>query len=239
MINFAALRIAQSVSRAVTSPLLITAEGQALVADDALGNGVALAGGGATEKFVGISISQQRSLSVMSHVEEITVAADGTFSTSFVSLSLALERFAIVTAGVEAATALDMTPATPGAPTILEADYLGVKAYKTHVSNAGKTVRAYYRYAPTLAQAQAIQGDVLPGGDSGVLLNLVGVITQGDVYTTEFDPSVNWAGSTADLRLKAGGLFTLGGSGAAPANVRVISRPTSTSPFLGLAVNNG
>lgn len=238
MINFAQSRIDRSTVRSVTSPSLITAEGAPLIADSTPGldNGVAISAGAAGEVFVGISISQQRSLIVMSFVEEIVVASDGTFSLSHNSYNSSLQRFSILT-GVTEGTALVST-ASPSVAQFYPVS-ASTKNFITNTANAGLKIRAYYRFSPTLAQAQMLQGDTLPGGDSGLLLNTVGVIIAGDVYTTEFDPSVNWNGALTTLSLGAGGLFTLGGSGVTPANVRVISRPSAGSPFLGLSIMNG
>jgi len=238
MIIFSATRVDRSVPRNVTSPSLITAEGVPLIADNTPGldNGVAQAAGASGEVFVGISISQQRSLSVISTVDEVVVASDGTFSLNHNSYNSGLQRFAILTGTTEgAALTSNSSPST--------SQFYPVSSstinFITNTGNAGKTIRAYYRYSPTAVQAQMLQGDVLPGGDAGLILNQVGVIVAGDISTTEFDPSVNWNGSLATLALGSG-LFTLGGGGTTLLpNVRVIHRPTANEPWLGLSLNNG
>jgi hypothetical protein len=115
------------------------------------------------------------------------------------------------------------------------------KTLTCNTGDAGKTIRIQYRFAPTLAQAQFFQGDIIPGGDSGHLLGTVGIIIAGDVFTTEFDPAVDWnAVATAGtaLTIGAGGIVTTGGSGGA-IDARVISVPSAGSPYLGLSVDNG
>lgn len=238
MINFQKSRIAESVPRAVASPALITAEGQPLIADSSIEGGVAPSAGAAGEVFVGISYSQQKSLLAVSTVNEVIIASDGTFSLPYARISNTNCRFDLIAAnGV--ATNLALTAATPGSPSATESEPVGGsnQNFKTNVSNAGKTLRAAFRFSPTAAQSQMLQGDVHPGGDSSYLLNSVGVILRGDVYTTEFDASADWSANTA-LKLSTTGLFTNTGSGVTVPNARVIARPTATTPFLGISLGN-
>lgn len=239
MIFFPKTRIHSGVTRSVNNAQLITAEGQPLVADNSLENGVAPCSGSSSEVFVGVSYSQQRSVNAMANIEDIVVAEDGTFSLSFARNSASNCRFALLDANGDE-TALALTAATPGSPTTGEIEPVSASSinFHTHADNAGKTIRAYYRYAPTNVQSQMLQGDVLPGGDSGLIVNTVGVIVAGDVYTTEFDANVDWkAGGT--LKVSATGLFTLGGSGTVATGARVISVPTAAQPYLGISLNHG
>lgn len=240
MLNANKSRYERVIQRPVSNATLITAEGQALVADPTVdGGGVSASAGSGSEVFVGISYSQQRSLNAISYVEEVIVASDGKFSLGNVSTGAAFRKFWLKSVDGLSQSALALTAAAPGSPTIGETEHAsGQQNFTTNVGLAGRTIVAQYRFAPSAVQAQMIQGDVLPGGDSGLILNSVGVITVGDVYTTEFDPAADWPAGGV-LRTNAAGLFTLGGSGPICTGARMISKPNAASPFLGISLSNG
>lgn len=239
MILFSKTRVDRSVTRSVNNATLITAEGAPLVGDLATENGVAASAGGGSEVFVGISLSQQKSILSAATVEEVIVGSDGRFSLSNARQGSAW-RPTLLHATTGAETLLDDTPGTPGSPTAGEVEAVAgsTTLYQTNVSLSGRTVRVYYRYSPTAIQAQMLQGDVLPGGDSGYILNTVGVIIAGDVYTSEYDTTVDWV-TGGVLKINASNQFTIGGSGPTATGARIISKPTAASPFLGIALNNG
>lgn len=240
MIHFQKTRIDRSVSRQVANATLITAEGAPLIASSAVEGGVTVSAGSASEVFVGISYSQQKSLLGVSTVEEIVVDAQGRFSLANPRLGTTWRPTILAANGSGAETLLDDTPAVPGSPAAGEVEAFSGSSqiFQTNVSNAGRTVRVYYRYAPTAVQAQMLQGDVHPGGDSGYILNAVGVILAGDVYTDQFDPTVDWVAGGV-LKVTAANLFTIGGSGPTATGARIIATPTAASPYLGISLNNG
>lgn len=236
MINFAATRIDRSVARAVAPAAMVLQEGQALVADLTAEGGVAPSAGASGEQFVGVSLSQQRTLSAFPAVEEFTVPATPytvTLAHTPIAATMAVETIDASGNKVAAYTVITSgTVATTQAKSVADT----VAFYS---DAAGLLVRIRYRWAPTAVQAQMLQGDVLPGGDVGAILNSVGVIVAGDVYTSEYDTSVDWDQAAPAIKTGANGLFTIGGSGAALTNARVISRPSTASPYLGIALNNG
>lgn len=236
MINFSFSRFDRSTTRSTAPSTVIVAEGSALVVDSTINNGVAPSQGAAGELFSGISISQQLSLYAFPQIDSVVVAANGTFSTTFTALSGTI-RVVDLTQGPDTALAV-----VASAPTT--AQYMPVSGsstqYSTNTANAGHTLQIFYRFAPTAAQSNGLQGTVLPGGDSGALINTVGVVIAGDVYTSEYDTSADWlATGNLTVRLGANGLFTTSGTGVIVPNCRVVARPTANDPFLGLSILNG
>lgn len=235
MINFGFSRFDRSTIRSVSPSTLITAEGAPLVVDPTIDNGVKVTAGAAGEQFAGVSISQQLNILQFPQLDSVVVSSTGTFSTTFTPIAGTI-RVVDLTQGADVAlTAVGSAPTTaqyaPGT---------GANNYITNTGNAGHTLTIYYRFAPTVAQAQAIQGTILPGGDSGALLNTVGVVIAGDVYTSEYDTSADWlAAGPLVLYLGANGLFTTTSGGVAVPNARVIARPTANNPFLGVSILNG
>jgi hypothetical protein len=227
MLNFAQSKIMDSTERPVATGSTVTAEGAALV-NDAANGGVKLATGAATDQFVGVSLSQQLTLLSLPAVEEITVPSTSTYTVTLAHTptggTLLVE---LAVAGTDLAAG---NPAT----TAMEYSVSGA-VLTFNVAQAGAAIRVAYRYAPTTVQARTIQGDVPPGGAASLSIGTVGVITKGDIMTTEFDTTVNWGtvSGTTPIKLSSGGLFTIGGSGVSvPAHVT--SLPSVDSPFLGL-----
>jgi hypothetical protein len=99
---------------------------------------------------------------------------------------------------------------------------------------AGNNVTVTYKYALTVVQARALQGDVQPGGYVGSYVGQTGLAKRGTIYMDQFDASVNWAAATG-LKLAANGQITnQAGAGVALPGAYVVAVPTQEVPFLGL-----
>lgn len=235
MLNFNNTRIDRSVSRSVDPSTLVTTEGAVIVRS---GTNVKTGTGAAGETFLGFSYSQQNSPTSIPQVESFVVPASGIMTlTGAPTSSAATKAWFVAADGSLTDVTHDADDLNPAAGSYA----VVAKTLTCNTADAGKTIRIQYRFAPTVAQAQFLQGGVLPGGDSGQLLGTVGIILAGDVFTTEFDPSVDWADVAAAgtaLTIGAGGVVTTGGAGGAVA-ARVISIPSAGSPYLGLSVDNG
>lgn len=217
MLNFSATRITGSIERPVAAGSIVTAEGQALVMDLAAG-GVKPSAGTSGEKFVGFALATQINPEFAPAIETLDVV-DG-------KVALAATPVAGTTlvknAATGAAIAIDGTTVTLTGNVIAG---LAVAA-----------VTVSYTRRLTVTEAKAIQGDVLPGGAASHAVGTVGTIYDGDVYTDQFDTSVDWAGATA-VKLGADGKLTTAGSGVTLTNVTIVALPGVDSPFLGLHVN--
>jgi hypothetical protein len=219
MIYFPLTKIVDS-SEAVTAPgANITAEGQALIRVTAApANGVTVSAGAANEIFAGFAIMGTSAAPLpalyATKVETLLVPGSGIVQLAFTPVSGQLAVFDN-TAG-----------AAVSSPTVVGSTVTTL--------TAGNTVTVTYKYALTVVQARALQGDVQPGGYVGSYVGQIGVAKRGTIYTDQFDASVNWAAATG-IKLAANGQITnQAGTGVALPGAYVVSLPTQEVPFLGL-----
>jgi len=228
MLLFQNSRIIQSTERPVAAGATVAAEGQALVNDTTGGvHGVKPSTGASGEIFVGVSIAQQLTPLYLPSIERATVTAGLTVTTLNTPVAGTLRVYNVTKAAVVAAGS--------------SAGQYGISGNVITVVTGGTTVAAdvlevSYRYSPTTLQARAIQGDIPAGGAASLTLNSVGVVLSGDVYTTEFDTSVDWTAANPAIKVGANGLFTIGGSGATVPNAYIVKVPTFGSPNTGDSV---
>jgi hypothetical protein len=222
MLYFPLTRANVSGEFAVDPSNLVTSEGQALVSQ--LVNGVVAVkpstGAANTEQFMGIAVSQQMTITSMTKVEDIVQPSSNTVTLDFTPSSGTLSVYDQTAGAVIASGAGGWT--------------LSGNVVTLQAGTAGHSLTFYYRYAPTSLQSEQIQGDIYPGGPAGNVVNQVGIMRNGVVYTSEYDTTVNWNVALPVVSLGANGRFTIGGSGAVLNGARVIAVPTSTSAFLGL-----
>jgi len=232
MLNLTASKIARSEELPFSPAAPVTAVGQALVQN---GTFVKPGTGGAGELFVGVALAQPLTLLNFPAVESLVANASGIVTLANTPIAGTLRVYAPdLTANLTVGTpASNTTEYSISGATITE-----------HVSRAGKTTIAYYQFVPTTAQARLIQGDIQPGGAASLTTGTVGVIRAGTVFTSEYDPTVDWTTANPAIKVGANARFTIGGAGAAVPNAQVISAPTysgssgggvaSTTSLLGL-----
>lgn len=220
MIYFPATKAAISAEFPVAVGASIAAEGQCLIADNTGGVfGAKPSAGGGSEVFLGIAVSQQMPLEQANNVEAFVQPSSNTVTLAFTPVSGTIGVYDATDAAFLTVTT-DWT--VSGSVITLESDTLGHELV------------VYYKFAPTVAQALAIQGSTIPGGAPGVSIGQVGVLRNGVVYTDQFDTSVDWNAATIAVKSKANGQFTIGGGGTTLTSVKVISPPSVGMPFLGL-----
>ncbi len=203
----------------------VPAEGLALVANTSNGSfGVQPSNADAGEKFVGISISMQMTLTNLARVETQVVPASNT---------LTLERAPSAgTTSVYDVTAAAVVPAAgPGAWSLVGST-LTLTAAET-----GHEVNVSYRFVVTAQESMQIQGDIYPGGAAGLVVGQVGVLKNGTVFTSEFDTTQNWNVANPVVTTGMDGQFTIGGAGDTVPGF-VVNVPSATSPYLGLNLTN-
>lgn len=237
MLNLANSRQVSSVSRKTAPATRIFAEGLALVADTSIDQGVAISSGAAGEQFVGLSISSQLDPKELPTYESKVVAAGA------VSATLDNAPIAGTISVRNLTTGVTLTAAAPGtAQGSLTASQFaqtatGSRDIVVPAAMAGNELVAGYRFAPTLADIQWLQGEQLPGYHIANGLNIVGVITSGDLYTTEFDTASDWTSASLYVKLGANGKFVATATAAdAIPGVRVLSRPGYNNAQLGLSI---
>lgn len=184
-------------------------EGQALVA--VLENGsmkVKPSTGAAGEFFVGVSIARAAMPTVAPRVEELTVPATGPYK---VNLGRAPN-------GIVGATVVDGSTRTQ-----LTAQG---SADSTHFSRSGQEVtldssfagkKVIFRYSNDVTAKEAA---LMYGYDAFVAVDLslapvVGVIREGLIFTSCYDPLIDWdsVGGNNVIKLASDGRFTIGGNG--------------------------
>jgi hypothetical protein len=223
MIYFPKSKLQVSWEAPVSTGNSITAEGQALMSDVAAGvGGVKPTAGSSDTVFLGFAVSDMLSITSFPKVEDFVITGS-TFTLSRTPQASTLAVYD-VTAGAALALTTDYTLATATVTLV------------TPASQLNHTLRAFYRWAPTTVEAQALQGDIRPGGAPGALLGQVGIAKSGIMYTSEYDTSVNWLAANPVIKTAASGRVTIGGSGL---TIRgwVISAPNSSGPdgaFLGI-----
>lgn len=213
----------------VAAGTTIDAEGKCLVSSVVAGVfGVALSSASdAGKQFLGFSVAEQLSLTSFPKVEEFVLGAGAV---------KVLER-------TPSGGTLLVYDKTAGS-VLVTGSGSGVDGWTlTGASLAivntlvGHTFTVFYRFAPTVVEAQSIQGDIRPGGPAALLLNQVGVLKSGIVYTSEYDTSVSWMGSNPVLYAGASGRVTTTASSSLAIPGTVISAPDAAGPngaFLGI-----
>lgn len=229
MLYFPQTRIEFSNDRPVAAGVAIPAEGVALVNTLVGGTfGVKPSTGTTGEVFAGVSLSQPISI-ISAPKVEVQVAANG-------AILLAFAPLAGTVSVVNTATNVALTPGTVDA-THFAVDGTNTRQINLDASNNGNTYSIAYRYSPTLAQQLSLQGNTMPGGPAGAYLGTIGVITRGDVYTSEFDTSGNWA-TAVGVTIGANGAFVPQSVAAnCIRGVQIIELPSSSRAFLGLNIN--
>lgn len=215
MIYFPLTKIVDSGEAVVAPTANITAEGQALVKT---AKGLAPALGTAADVFAGFSIAG------------VSAAPMQALYTTKVETALVPGNGVVTLAQTPVAGQLAAFDNTDGAaiaaPTVAGKTVTGL--------TAGNTVTITYKYALSVVQARALQGDVQPGGYAGAYVGQIGLAKRGTIFTDQFDASVDWSAATG-LKLAANGQITnQAGSGVALPGAYVVSTPNQEVPFLGL-----
>lgn len=219
MIYFPLTKIVDSSEAVVAPGANITAEGQALIRVTAApAQGVTPSLGASGELFAGFSL-----LGVSA------APLPALYATK-------VESFKVPGSGI---VALAKTPVA-GQLAVFDSTAGAAVATPTVVGNtvtsltSGNTVTVTYKYALSVIEARALQGDVQPGGYAGGAVGQVGIAKRGVIFTDQYDASVNWAAATA-IKLAANGQITdQAGSGVALTGAYVVSTPSQEVPYLGI-----
>lgn len=104
-----------------------------------------------------------------------------------------------------------------------------------NAAQAGASVTVTYAYSPTVIQAQAMVGDGAYFGSAqpSDVTGTIGLIRRGLIYTSNFDPAIDFTAVNAALKVGANGIVSTAGSGPA-INGLVYELPTADFPFLGI-----
>ncbi len=107
-----------------------------------------------------------------------------------------------------------------------------------NAAEEGEDFTATYRYNLTVAESRQLFFQRNINNEAGALFGQTGVGQgHGEVFTDQFDSTLDWGAGTA-ITSGAGGQLTQGGSGAV-LDARVISVPNVNNPLLGIAFDLG
>ena len=222
-------RIHASTERKLSAGAVLKSEGAALVAtyeDNELR--VKPSEGKENEVFVGVAISAIASVTVAPKVEELVID-EKKFTVELARLPITDKDIAVKVDG----KSVEVT-------TTAAADTTHVKLEKNKLtfdeSFKGKTATVLYRFSPNAEELYVVQGEQRPGVHVTTALGQTGVITAGEVLTSEFDVAADWTPNTngkVEVYLGANGLFTTK-AGGTKVNAIVTRLPVAGSPYLGL-----
>jgi len=227
-------RIMKSLHREVATGFDVKQEGVALVYTMESGKAkVRPSAGTPGERFAGVSLSQTQVPDQLARVD--VLFANGGLTLALPKKNLVSGQVHVVAAGVS----LDLVASGPAAGEFA-IDYadgvITLNAANAGTAGAPINVEVFYRYIPTIQEATLIQGSGPIGGYSGAqYTGVVGLITEGDVFTDMFDASDDWAAG-GQVYLGSNGLFTLKNAGVPLHGCNILEAPTSgtNNAFLGL-----
>ena len=220
-------RIHASTERKLSAGAVLKSEGAALVAtyeDNELR--VKPSEGKADEVFVGVAISAIASVTVAPKIEELVINKD--------NATVELSRLPITDKDI--AIKVGETAITVGASVAATTAKLEKGKLTFDDSLKGKTATVLYRFSPNAEELYVVQGEQRPGVHVTTALGQTGVITAGEVLTSEFDVAADWtpkANGQVEVHLGANGLFTTKTDGV-KVNAIVTRLPVAGSPYLGL-----
>ena len=185
------------------------------------------------EAFVGFSIQRGSTPTVVPNVERFVVPATGPYT-----ITTSKSRDTASGLGVFLVDLVTnaRTPLTAGSAANATEYSVAGNVITVNSAQAGKTVEVLYRYPISLAEAMLkFAFDAFQPATAS--LEVMGVISEGEVYTDRFEFTSDWNSWVPGqaIKLGAGGVVTLGGTGTA-INAIVVQVPGVGSGMLGLMV---
>ena len=212
----------------------VTEEGQGLVA--VMENGIEKvmpSEGLAGEKIVGFAMFRQKTFSTAALVETHVVPTAAPYVIELGKRNLLAGQIRVY----DSVLATDLTPAAVPpvvAPTEFLVD-LPNGTVEFNAAQAGDTVKVFYRYELTVAEAIQQFYEAPTNHPDPNYFSQVGVGKgKGRVFTMYYDQSVDWSGAAVAPALGLGGMIVDGGVGPAIPSARVVQVPSPTDPFLGI-----
>lgn len=206
-------------------------EGQPMTADIENGIGVVRPSTGAADSiFAGFSIFNERVIpSVATKVERVT-AVDTTLTLSKTpnTTTFFVKTLAGLVVVYNAGVAAGQYSVTGNVITL-------------NAAQTGLTFDVSYPYNLTVNEALSLFGTGIIGPSAVDQFKSVDLITGGEIFTDQFDPTVDWSAliteaSTTVLKARANGLVSINGNGAIIRDARVIHVPSADLPFLGISI---
>ena len=226
MIYFPLTKAIDSGETAVLAGATFTSEGQAVVrtsGSEYLGS--LPSSGTATDLFEGFSVASLHAAPFMdvyaTAVEPFTCPSSSPYTIT-VSNTPVAGQFVVY----------DQT-----AGSVVGGATLSGSTFTLAVGQAGHAIVIQYRYAQSAIQQYAQQGNQIPGNYPGLLVNQIGVIRRGVVFTSNYDASVDWTAVTG-IKLAASGTVTSQAGTGVAINAAVVQVP-GVSPYTASTLNTG
>lgn len=236
MLSFDTVHLRASQPFAVAPGIDLNTEGCALVLTTGENGEAAVkpSTGAGGERFIGVNIDQTRDPDFLPMLQAFDANRNSTTLVlgEVVADNGSLLLVATAADGVTKVTLAAGDPATTAAKYSIAGDG---KTITLHTAQKDQAISAAYRYAPTVVQAAALQGEQSAGRPASALLGVTTVLTEGEFATSEFDTAVAWD-PTSIVKLGANGLFTTAGTGTVLANAVVKQAPSTVYPFLKLVL---
>lgn len=215
---------------------VLTEEGVLLVAslDPATGTEkVAASTGTANEVVAGFAIRDNADNATTSEVEELVVPT----TPNPLTVQLSNNNLVATQVRVVGAVTGALTEGNPvNAGEFSANDATGVLTF--NAAQQGEAITVTYRYNLTVAEARLKFFQRNINNEASALFGQVGVgHGHGEIFTDQFDASVDWSAGPA-ITSGANGQLTVGGTGST-LDARVISVPNVNNPLLGIAFDLG
>jgi hypothetical protein len=239
MLNFRDSNTNMNRTRDVATGSTVSREGQCLVAVMEGGvEKVKPCAGTGSEVVVGFSMLDNETFLTDAVVESVTIPASSPYTIQLAHGNIAGTGPSSYEVRVQPAVGSDYTQNTSLASTRFYVSDATAGVLTFHSANAGVALTIYYRYSLMVLQAVQLHPGVRSPNNtaSAVFQNCTVMSGHGQIYTKEYDASVDWSG-TPTIKTAADGKLTVGGGGTTITNVRVIKLPTTADSNLGLAIN--
>jgi hypothetical protein len=201
--------------------------------------------------YLGWDVTQPALGQVSSSAPDILVSSSGVVSTTTLtpgtgSAQVLLPRTATNTADMTVIVGTDYGSSTPLIPVALgsvnDATKYALSADGTYIEVNNLLANSKFfiaqRYNPSAQELLLSYGDNF-WPTSAAQMGRIGVIQRGEVFTNDFDTSLDWSTindfATAHVIVGgANGRFTVNSTGALCRNTTVLKIPSISSPYLGL-----
>ena len=189
---------------------------------------------GVDEKVVGFAMFRQKTFSNAAVVEDHIVPTATPFVVELGKQHLLIGQIRVL----DVVAGTDLAPAA-APPAVAAGEFLVDRAHGTvtfnGVSEAGKTVRVFYRYELTVAEALQQFYEAPTNHPDPNFFSQVGVGKgKGRVFTMYYDQGADWSLATG-VKLGLNGILEdQTGAGPSVPNARVVQVPSPSDPYLGV-----
>lgn len=180
---------------------------------------------------IGLAYNEQAVITEYPSVEEFTITGTAPQDFTIAHTPSAAPATRVTIAGAAATVQTNKAGVNAAGEYFLSGTTLTVQG------TANQKVVIQYQYSPTVADLNELQGDTWPSRHVSQVLESVGVVRSGLVYTSLWDTSVSWATSItqANIRGGAGGLLTIHASTGSQLDGAVVHQfPTEDDVLLGI-----